>query len=97
MTSTVKTDTLRSSDTVHVPVRLILSFQKRKQDKPLQFIKEIELLRQTEHRKELSTSTFTSEDSQEKMNKHKYKHTMSILTSFCICYDAGGHGLWGMA
>ena len=55
--------TLRSSDTVHVPVRLIgsnvFSFKKQKQEKPLQFIKEVELLRQTEDRKDLSTSTST--------------------------------------
>ena len=63
--------TLRTSDTVHVPVRLIgsniFSLKKRKQDKPLQFIKEVELLRQTENRKDLSTSTSTIEDPQDKM------------------------------
>ena len=32
-------------------------FKKRKQDRPLQFIKEVELLKETETRKELSTST----------------------------------------
>ena len=44
-----------------VPVRLIcltlFYFKKRKQDRPLQFIKEVELLKETETRKELSTST----------------------------------------
>ena len=75
MTSSVKTNTLRSSDTVHVPVHLIHSFQKRKQDKPLQFIKEVELLRQTEDRKELSTSTSTIEEPQEKMMRRAQGRT----------------------
>ena len=43
------------------------SFKKRKQEKPLQFIKELELLHQTEDRKDLSTSTSTIEDPQDKM------------------------------
>ena len=40
---------------------------KQKQEKPLQFIKEVELLRLTEDRKDLSTSTSTIEDPQDKM------------------------------
>ena len=43
------------------------SFKKRKQDKALQFIKEVELLCQTEDQKDLSTSTSTIEDPQDKM------------------------------
>ena len=67
MTSTAKTDTMRSSNTVQVPVRVSFSFQKQKQDKPLQFIKEVKLLKQMEDRKELSTSTSMIEDPQENM------------------------------
>ena len=43
------------------------SFKKQKQDKPLQFIKEVELLHQTEDRKDLSMSTNTIKDPQDKM------------------------------
>ena len=41
------------------------SLQKRKQEKPLQFIKEIEMLRDTVERKELSTSTEVEGESKE--------------------------------
>ena len=41
------------------------SLQKRKQEKPLQFIKEIEMLRDTVERKELSTSTEIEGESKE--------------------------------
>ena len=102
MTSTVKTDTPRSSDTVQVPVRLILSFQKRKQDKPLQFIKEVELLRQTEDRKELSTSSSTIEDPQEKMMRRAQgktpmrQSTKSVSRSTMSLEIVGGGGVKSM-
>ena len=60
--------TLRSSDTVHVPVCLIGSnvFLLRNESRTSHF-KEVELLHQTEDRKDLSTSTSTIEDPQDKM------------------------------
>ena len=43
----------------------LFSFQKRKQNEPVKFIKEIEMLRDTVKRKELSTSTEIESKSKE--------------------------------
>ena len=66
--------TLRSSDTVH-PIthnsHSLFSFKKQKQEYPLQFIKEVEMLQDTEERKELSTLTeVEGETAKDKMIRH---------------------------
>ena len=59
---------LKSVKTISFKRHNLFSFQKRKQSNPAKlFIKEIEMLKNTEDRKELSTSTEMEETSQEKM------------------------------
>ena len=59
---------LKSIKTISFKRHNLFSFQKRKQSNPAKlFVKEIEMLKNIEDRKELSTSTEMEETSQEKM------------------------------